>query len=118
MGSIPFGRDNMVTVPKQKTGAFNRRSFAITTEAQEFHMEFRKLADLLQHMKKALMAMHNPDGSISPFPEDEFLLCYGPPGMWKSWYDLALFTKYKVTSEGCLNYKTDDWSKYAFKLRE
>ena len=116
--SIPFGRDNLVTVPKQKTGAFNRRPFSISTEVQEFNMEFRKLGDMLQHMKKALLSMKNPDGSTNPYPEDEFLLCYGPPGQWKSWYELAEFARYKIQSEGCLNENTDDWSKYAYKLRE
>ena len=116
--TVPFGRDNWVTIAKPKMELQQRQELSISTDTTMFVTQSRTLGDLLQHCKRALIAMKRPDGSLRPFPEDEFNLLYGSPAAWKNWYELALFAKYKVKSEGFLNPDTDDWSGYAYKLRE
>ena len=115
---IPLGRDNVITVAKPKRDNVQRQPLAITSEVPQFVHNFQKLGELLKHCKKALMAMEKPDGTLDPFPEDEFTLAYGQPSMWSNWHEFAKFAHYKVKSEGFLNSKTDCWSLYALKLRE
>ena len=116
--SIPMGRDNVIAVAKPKLDLYQRQNMAISDDTNRFNSGFRKLGDLLQHCKKALLEMAQSDGTIKPFPENEFSLAYGKPSLWTSWHEFAKFAKYKVKSEGFLNVDTDDWRQYANKLRE
>lgn len=116
--TIPFGKDNWVSIARPKPDAFQRKSLSISNDTNLFNMDFQTLGNILQHCKRALLAMKRSDGTLRPFPEDEFTLHYGKPSCWNSWFDLAKFAEYKVVSEGFLNKDSDDWSAYAYKLRE
>ena len=113
---IPLGRDNIVTVAKPKLDNYQRQPMAVLSEVPQFVQNFRKLEDLLKHCKTALLALET--GAIKSFPEAEFVLAYGKPSLWSNWHELAKFAKYKIQSEGFLNYKTACWSRYALKLRD
>ena len=115
---IPFGRDNWVSVPRPRPEAFQRQILSVSNDTNQFNTEFRTLGNILQHCKRALGSLKRPDGTMKPFPEDEFILNYGKPSIWKSWYELAKFAEYKVVSEGFLNKDSDDWSDYAYLLRQ
>ena len=115
---VPFGRDNYVTIVKPKADMHQRQELSISNDTTTFNFQFRHLGDILQHCKRALTDMKLPDGTLKPFPEDEFNLIYGAPSAWKSWYDAAVYAKYKVKVEGFLNPDTDDWSKYSNELSE
>lgn len=114
---IPLGRDNIITVAKPKPENIQRHPMAIATEVPQFVHNFAKLGEILKHCKKALMAMEHPSGTLQPFPEDEFVLSYGQPSLWKNWHEFAKFAKYKIQSEGFLNSEKHCWSIYALKLR-
>ena len=116
--SIPLGRSNIVSVAKPSKDTYIRQKLAVSTELPNFIENYQKLEALLKHCKVALTQMERPDGTLAPFPEDEFTLSYGKPSLWSSWHEMAKFAKYKVQSEGFLNAKKDCWGKYALKLRE
>ena len=116
--TIPFGKDNWVSIARPKPDAFQRQLLSVSNDTVHFNTEYGTMGNILQHCKRALLRMKRPDGTLRPFPEDEFTLNYGEPSAWKSWYDVADFAEYKVVSEGFLNKDSDDWSLYALKLRE
>ena len=116
--SVPFGRDNIITIAKPRPDTFQRQPLSIQHDTINFNTEYQRLGDILQHCKRALLGMQLPDGSTRPFPENEFMLHYGKPLTWDTWYDLAKFAEWKIVHEGFLDKNADDWSHYGYLLRE